>query len=187
VTAATAANESSASNRATRLAEISGRQVNPAYVRIRCRGRTLNVLLDTGCTSSVIGSRLFPDLTVTGEPSQLFAANGTTVPIIGKTEITFSLAGVEVGHTFLVSDVISEMVLGIDFLVNQKCTWSFENATFTFRGKTMKLETRSQQSARWLDMIEEFAFEILHGAGIAYGNSDALSRCSCESEAEPVS
>lgn len=55
-----------------------------------------------------------------------------------KTEITFSFAGVEVGHAFLVSDVISEMVLGIDFLVNQKCTWNFVRATFTFRGETMK-------------------------------------------------
>ena len=32
------------------------------------------------------------------------------------------------------------------------------------------------QQARWLDLIEEFHFDLHHRAGVAHGNADALSR-----------
>ena len=42
------------------------------------------------------------------------------------------------------------------------------------------------QQGRWLDFLSEFKYDIVHRAGSAHGNSDALSRRPCEPEgAEP--
>jgi hypothetical protein len=63
------------------------------------------------------------------------------------------------------------------FLLARNFTLRTDHAALTHLRRTP--EPIGQQ-ARWLDLLSEFKFEIKHRVGAAHGNSDALSRHSCE-------
>src|SRR6266581_2954981 len=70
-----------------------------------------------------------------------------------------------------------QYLLGRHFLVRS------DHAALTYLRKTTEL---IGQQARWLDLMEEFDFELEHRAGTAHGNADSLSRkIPCEEAGGP--
>jgi hypothetical protein len=59
--------------------------VRPAeiYVDARIEGKPVICLLDTGCARTVIGRKLIPNHVLSSTDLNLFAANGTSIPLIG--------------------------------------------------------------------------------------------------------
>jgi predicted aspartyl protease len=55
----------------------------------------------------------------------LYAANSSTVPIVGSTELKYAIGGVNMKYELLVSDEIREIVFGVDWLTNHRCVWDF--------------------------------------------------------------
>ena len=61
------------------------------------------------------------------EPTRqkLSTADGTEIPLLGETTIEFSVSGFYTGCRVVVSDVITELIIGIDWLQKNQCVWNF--------------------------------------------------------------
>jgi hypothetical protein len=109
-----------------RMGAISA-QIRPAeiYVDASIEGKKVVCLLDTGCERSLIGRKLIPERFLTGTNTNLFAANGTPIPVIGTTCLEFLIDGIKVTANLLVTEVLEELILGIDWLSSNRCQWDF--------------------------------------------------------------
>ena len=99
------------------------------YMNITYQGGKYKALLDTGCDVSVVSSRILPGLSYQKETRSMFAANLSQVPILGTATVSFSVSGVALRYKFLVSDAVEEIILGSDWLVENRCHWDFESGT----------------------------------------------------------
>ena len=98
------------------------------YVTLHYNGSDFRALLDSGCDVSVLGRTVLPGLAYHEDSKELLAANSTPIPILGTAEVAFQMAGVALRHLFLVSDAIEEVILGSDWLEDQKCVWDFRKS-----------------------------------------------------------
>ena len=112
------------------------------YLDVTVYGRRLSVLLDSGCETSVIGASLLPGIRLEPSTQELYAANGTRIPIVGETDLEFSVGDVKIQTRIVVSNVISEMILGIDFLSQNRCRWDFGRSLIELGGKWVRLRGR---------------------------------------------
>ena len=101
------------------------------YMTIVYQGQNYKALLDTGCDLSILSSRALPNLPYSREAQDMYAANMSPVPILGKAVVSFSVAGQVMQHEFLVSDAVEEIILGSDWLVMNRCQWNFDSGTLS--------------------------------------------------------
>jgi len=92
------------------------------YIALRIGGKTVNGLIDTGSVTSIISAnlakrlRLYLEPLVKGDSNILFAASGTSMPVIATTEISMSFSGLWMTHLVkVVSNISHELILGADF------------------------------------------------------------------------
>ena len=114
----------------------SGAQVNTSItvqtmnlnsIRVKIAGRFNIALIDTGCGTSIISHKFLRKNHLQmrnlqqGQNYMLFAANGTTIRVLGQTTILLNLGGMNVSFDFLVVENLNQdMILGIDFLEQTK-------------------------------------------------------------------
>jgi len=99
------------------------------YMSVQLNGQKLSCLLDTGCEVSIIGRRILPDVFLEPNKRKLYAANGTEIPLLGKTTVKFSVQGRTYSASLTVSEAIQEMILGIDWLQTNESHWNFGSGT----------------------------------------------------------
>ena len=68
-----------------------------------------------------MGRQLIPNVPLRPTGMKLFATNGTPISLVGEVSINFQIAGHSVPSVVLVSEVIDELMLGIDWLSPHKC------------------------------------------------------------------
>jgi len=112
------------------------------YLDVTVCGRRLSVLLDSGCETSVIGESLLPGIRLESSTQELYAANGTRIPIVGETDLEIRVGDVKIPTRIVVSRAISEMILGIDFLTQNRCRWDFGRSLIELGGKWVRLRGR---------------------------------------------
>ena len=61
--------------------------------------------------------------------SDLYAANRTKVSLIGCTTINFTVHGKEYSADLAVTDTVDELILGIDWLMENSVQWDFGRGT----------------------------------------------------------
>ena len=119
------------------------------YLRVRVEGKLMYALLDTGCEHSLIGSRCLPrDVQLEDTTFRLVAANGTRIPLRGKTKLQVATDSFVSETTFLVSDNVNEMILGIDWLNQEDCEWSFRRKSLVARGHVCQLFVRNSKKSK---------------------------------------
>jgi hypothetical protein len=95
------------------------------YVSAKLYGKKVLCLLDNGCELSVIGKRYVENRVLKTTDQKLYAANETPIPLDGEIEVDLIVGGKIWITRMLVSDVIEEIVLGIDWLQKNQCCWNF--------------------------------------------------------------
>ena len=119
------------------------------YLRVTVHGKVIYALLDTGCKHSLVGTRcLQPDVAVKASRIRLTAANRSSIPLRGETKVTLQADQFTSETTFLVSDNVTEMILGIDWLVQEDCEWSFRKKCLIARGHHCRLFVRNANRKR---------------------------------------
>jgi hypothetical protein len=85
------------------------------YLSTTMGGKRIAVLLDTGCENNLCPRKPVNDAALEPTSQRLIAANGTQIPLLGKftTEIRIGRKSFQV--TFVVSEAVSEMILGCHF------------------------------------------------------------------------
>jgi len=79
-------------------------------------GRKRWCLFDTGSEVSVIPARYVPTNVITPSVRSLNAANGSSIPVIGKTNLILDLGDQSLRVPCLVSKHVDEILLGLTFL-----------------------------------------------------------------------
>ena len=132
--------------------ENQGGQV---YIRTVIGGKAVYGLLDTGCESSVVGRRLLPLIDLDPTDRQLFAANGTLIPLVGQADIQLRVGRHSETRTFLISEHLGELILGIDWLTENDCYWDFSSGRIAVKGVWIQLYGQPTQSSVRRIYVEE--------------------------------
>jgi hypothetical protein len=80
-----------------------------------------------------------------GRVKLLFAANGTTINIIGETKLTTLIDAETLEISGLVSDHVTEVILWIDFLRRNKAVWDFDHDVVKINGSQHILHSRASK------------------------------------------
>jgi len=102
-------------NRLTRQQQRTGS--GATYLPVTIRGRSYDCLLDTGSDVTVIPASIVEGLEMKKSSRVLTAANGTEIAILGELTLPFALRNYKSTMTGLVTEHVSEIMLGIDWLV----------------------------------------------------------------------
>ena len=105
------------------------------YLRLWFRGTPWDGLLDTGCEHSVIPKKMIGRARINDSNEKLYAANGTVIGTLGTVDIVLHLNGMPLNVHALVTEHISEPMLGVDWLKANGCSWDFVNDTIAIQGQ----------------------------------------------------
>ena len=93
----------------------------------------LDFLIDTGATKSFISDTSFykhlKDVKLTPHYVHISAVNGDRMNVLGKCQLTLELHGKRMNHSFIVTNVKEDAILGFDFLREHQVRWSWMKKT----------------------------------------------------------
>jgi len=110
-----------------------------AYLPAKIFGRKRWCLLDTGSEVSVVPARYVPPNDVRVSTRTLNAANGTSIPVTGETNLVLNLGDQRLNVPCLVSEHVDEILLGLTFLEENQCVWQFANRKIEIAGREYPL------------------------------------------------
>jgi hypothetical protein len=105
------------------------RQNIEVHIIITYHGCNYRALSDTGCDVSVVSSRVLPNLSYQHGIQKMFAANKSPFPILGSAVVSFSAAGAQMQHEFMVGDTMEEIIFGSDWFVMNRYQWEFNTGS----------------------------------------------------------
>ena len=108
---------------------------------MRIARKHFGALLDTGCEITVIPVKLVRRRQL-HYTRTLIAANGTQIPIAGSTTIKAFVGRSPVIISGLVSEHVTEVMLGFDWLKENEVQWDFVRGEVTIQGEVYKLAAR---------------------------------------------
>ena len=128
--------------------DISQRKLRrEAYLEVQFGDQRILALLDSGCEQSVIGRNLIRHVPLEPTRQTLSTADGTEIPLLGEITIEFSISGFHTECRVVVSDVITELILGIDWLQKNQCVWNFGSNSFAINGHHGRLRCKKTNHA----------------------------------------
>ncbi|HSN23166.1 MAG TPA: reverse transcriptase family protein, partial [Methylomicrobium sp.] len=121
------------------------------------------MLLDTGCERNICPRRVLPHATLEPTGHRLFASNGTVIPLLGQVSTVIKVGGAEWPVTFVVTEAVHEVILGMPFLTQNQCQWDFGRGKIKISGRTVKLHSRpSLQQVRRIFAAEDVVVPARH-------------------------
>ena len=112
------------------------------YLNVKINRRTYQCLLDTGCEITVIPARLVEKRKIQSTTRNLFAANGTEIPVLGWTSMTAVLGNMTIQINGLVSEHVTDIMLGIGWLQDNGVRWDFVKGEVIIGATAHKLVAR---------------------------------------------
>jgi hypothetical protein len=110
---------------------------------INVAGKLLHAVVYSGCERSVIHRKYVPKAHLQQTGTQLFAANGKQIPVLGRMNLGFTVDGVPMQTEVFVTDRVEELLFGYSVLVQYNCTWSFAEGILFVQGAPVKLKTQN--------------------------------------------
>ena len=145
--------------------EIPGEEV---YIRAVVNGKAMMALLDTGCELTIVGTRVLPEIQLEETNHKIFAANGTSIPLVGQTNLNMVVGRKSIQKSALVSEVVSECILGVDWLKENKCLWDFGKGRIRVNGIWIQLYRKDGSiRARNIYVAEETLIPFRQGINIS--------------------
>ena len=131
-------------------AQTSYRRVNAdkggqTYLATKVDGVPFYCLLDSGAEYSTIPARFVESSKLCPSDVELFAANNSKIQVLGKTDVILEIQGKEIPTTFLVSDQICEILLGLDFLQANAVDCKFASGRVCIDGMEVPLLSRPKR------------------------------------------
>ena len=124
-------------------------------------------LLDSGCEQSVIGRNLIRKVPLEPTEEKLSTADGTDLPLLGETVVHFSIAGFSTSCRVVVTEAVTDLILGIEWLQRNQCVWDFGSNSFTIKGHRGRLKCRrTKRLLRRILVNEEVVIPGLHTTNV---------------------
>jgi len=112
------------------------------YLVVYVDGRKHLALLDSGCELSLAPSNMVDQRQLRPSQQRVFAANGSSIQILGETDIEFDIGGCMSFATVLVTPDVSELMLGITWLTEKQGVWDFSNRSLHIHGMSLPLHSK---------------------------------------------
>ena len=112
------------------------------YLRARVNGEEQDCLLDSGSEVSILPATLVSSNQLSPTTYILKAANNTGIPVLGQATVSFDTSSYMTTITGLVSEHVSEVMLGVDWLTRNKVKWNFDEAGVELGGHYHRLCSR---------------------------------------------
>ena len=109
----------------------------PVYLDVTCKRQRWRCLLDSGCETSIIPARLMKGAKLRPVMDRLFAVNGTSIPVLGESNVKLKLGDLVLESSVLVSEDVPQPILGIDWLRQHKCVWDFGEGKIMINGRVV--------------------------------------------------
>ena len=119
---------------------------------MKFRGEELLCLLDTGCEITVLSARLVARKKLQETDQRIRAANNTEIPVLGWATLRVNTGTDYLNIRGLVSEHVSEPLLGHDWLSDHKGVWAIHNNEVSLNGKLCPLESRPSGST-WVRRV----------------------------------
>ena len=109
------------------------------YIEGFLNGTKRKCLLDSGCQQSIIPSSHVRPKQLRPTDAEVFAANGSKIPLRGCASLMLSISGNSYLVQALVSDHVTEAMLGIDWLILHGVVWPFGSQCIIVDGVSVPL------------------------------------------------
>src|SRR6218665_479702 len=111
-----------------------------AYLPVTVNGRRTAVLIDIGSELSLAPSAFVRPADIIGSTQLLKAANGTEIRVLGETTLRGKVDDVFFQIPCLVTEQLSEMIFGLEFLEKHHAYWDFTNRSIRLNGRAFPLQ-----------------------------------------------
>jgi len=98
---------------------------HPVYIRAQIGKYMTSFLVDTGSEKCVLPARLIDAVGLEPAECRLFAANGTTIIVIGEKTLDVNVGDLTIPTRFVVSSNVTEPMLGVNWLRANRIIWDF--------------------------------------------------------------
>jgi len=128
------------------------------YLPVKLLDRRTVALIDTGCDTWILGSRMIPKhVQLQTSATHLRAANGTQIQLLGELEVKFLVAGRQYSVVVAVTEAVDEFILGIDFLSAEACQWDFGGGRILLGSSWVRLHKQdSGNQVRSIYVAEDY-------------------------------
>jgi len=109
------------------------------YLKAWLGKRGVQFLIDTGCERSLTPRKFIGDSRLEPAECRLFAANGTVINVVGEVVMNVQIGELVPPTQFVVSDNITEPMLGVDWLRCNRMIWDFAKDILFINGKVFHL------------------------------------------------
>ena len=115
------------------------------YVKCKVNGISVDSLVDTGATLTIISTHLWDTIKQCSSPllekfdTQVLTASGEPVALKGKTTVFIDIGGMHYTCQVVVADIDLELILGLDFLKNHECQIDVVQNVLSIHGKSCEL------------------------------------------------
>ena len=111
---------------------IKGKQ--GAYLKVSIQGRKFHALLDTGSEISLIPIDAIPPGSLRKSEQILHATNGTDIEVLGEASLSLRIGELEIPFDCVVVRDVSEVLLGLDWMVKYVDHLDFKEKTIVVEG-----------------------------------------------------
>jgi len=102
----------------------------PVYLKAWLGKRGVRFLIVTGCERSVTPRKFIGDSRLKSAECRLFAANGTEINVVGDVVMNVKRGELVLTTRFVVSDNITELMLGVDWLRSNQMIWDLRKTYY---------------------------------------------------------
>jgi len=112
---------------------------HPVYIRVQIGKHMTVCLVDTGSEKFVLPGRLIDTTLLEPAEYRLFAANGTTINVIGEKTLNVHVGDLSILTRFVISSNVTEPMLGVNWLKSNRVIWDFAKDLLLVKGRKFEL------------------------------------------------
>jgi len=134
-------------NTSKKLSRLRSDLCGAVYLHAMVWDQPCDCVLDTGSDVTFIPASVAEDVTVTKTNHRLAAANGTEIKLLGEASLPITFGKYKGVITGSVSEHVAEVMLGIDWLVDNGIIWEFKESGIKVGGVYYTLQRHSSANS----------------------------------------
>ena len=129
-------------SRESLVGEVHQSHDREVYLEMECKGVKRMFLLDSGCDLTMVPTSYVRGASLLSTEQKVRAANGTAIDLKGKISMMLKLGNLRIPTVALVSDHITEGLIGNDWLVKNDVCWGFGLGVIRLREQNFAMTKR---------------------------------------------
>ena len=131
-------------------------------------GRNMDWLIDTGCSVTLLSTKVYYDIPAHERPKLspydrlLTQASGAPLQVLGTAPMTVKIGKQKLKHSIVVADCLDSGILGLDFLSEHGGQIDLKSSTIKIRGTDVSIHWQKHQSCARVAVAETVTVKAGH-------------------------